>query len=115
MNIYRWIKKRKTEQCTHKKSENHNYIKSDLKLLKAKKIIKQKSEIVSFLQQHGLHIDKHNHYIIYSDDINHMEEALSQAFPKLCASISTTEKEKQLFQISRKKDGTLLFQAHIKY
>ena len=89
-NIYLWSRKR--EKKKRSSVSRDSIIKSDIKLLKQKRIIKQKNEIVTFLKQYGLYIDKHTHYMMCSSDAKQIKEILSKEYPKLHVAFLENQK-----------------------
>lgn len=110
-DIYLWSKKRK--KAKHSNISSDNMIKKDLKILKQKKIIKQKNEIVTFLKQYGLRVDKHKHFMIYSTDAKQIEKVLSKEFPELYVSVLENQKGTRLLTIYNTKKEYLLIQIEI--
>jgi regulation of enolase protein 1 (concanavalin A-like superfamily) len=106
-DIYFWSKERKK---THFKISRTNMIKRDIKMIQNKKIIKQKNEIVTFLKQYSLHVDRHKFYIANATDFDKMEESLTQVFPKLYITASKNQKGHRILQIYDKKKEYLLIQ-----
>lgn len=111
-DIYLWSKKGK--KTKHSNVSGDNVIKRDIKTLKYKKIIKHKSEIVTFLKQYGLFVDKHKHFIIYSNNPKQIEEVLSKEFPEFFVTIMEDPKGTQLLTIYSAKKEHLLIQIIIK-
>lgn len=110
-DIYLWSKERKKEK--RPKINSVSMIKSDIKMLKSRKIIKQKNEIVTILRQYGLHTDKHKHYIINSTDLRKIEVALAKEFPELYVDFLENQKELRLLKIYDTKKEYLLIQVKI--
>ena len=109
-DIYLWSNKRK--KTKHSNISSDNMIKKDLKILK-QKIIKQKNEIVTFLKQYGLRVDKHKHIMICSTDAKQIEKVLSKEFPELYVSVLENQKGTRLLTIYNTKKEYLLIQIEI--
>lgn len=108
-DIYLWTKDKKSKKGTKTKS----LLKSDIEQLKYRKIIKQRSEIVTFLKQYGLRTDSHGHYIVPLTNLSKIEKALSKSFPKRYIVFSKSENGNPRFEIYNKKYDCLLIQVKI--
>lgn len=109
-DIYLWTKEKKPK---HSSISSNNIIKRDIKLLKQKQVIKQKNEIVTFLKQYGLRIDKHKQFMIRLTDAKQIEEVLSKEFSQLYVTVSENQKGTQFLMIYSAKKEYLLMQIKI--
>lgn len=99
----------------HTKINNIDPLKSDIKKLNARKIIKQQKETLDFLKQYGLRTTKHKHnrYSIAAADVKRVEEDLLKEFPKLYVISTEKPKGTLLLEIYNKQYDFLLIQVEI--
>ena len=110
-DIYLWTKDRKEKKQSNINDEN--IIRHDIKILKQKRIIKQKSEIVNLLKTVGMYIDKKHHYSISFSNVENAIYALSKNFPQLSSIILSEQNRDQLMKIYDTKNEHLLIQINI--
>ncbi len=111
-DIYLWSRERKNKK--HRNVSVVHTVNDDIRIIRNKKIIRQKNELVAKLKQYGMRRDKHNHYIIQSGEVTKLEEALHKEFPNLYADFSKNEKGKPILKIFDEKEDQLLMQILIK-
>ena len=110
-DIYLWTKAPKGKKQLDLSHEN--IIKHDIKILKQKRIIKQKNEIIDLLKTVGLYIDKKHRYTISSSNVENAIYALSKNFPQLSIIISSKQNHEQLMEIHDTKEQYFLIQINI--
>ncbi len=111
-DIYLWSKVRKSQKYSSISSDN--MIKTEMRIFKLKKVIKQKNQVFDFLKQYGLCVDKHKNFMISSYNVKQVEKALLKEFPKLHISFSEEQKGERLLKVYNAKKDYLLIQVEIR-
>lgn len=111
-DIYLWSKERKMNNDSQ--PQRKQFFMSVTAMLKAKKIIRQKSLITLFLKQYGLYTSKHGYYMISISNLKQAEKALLKEFPELHIISSENENGNHIFKVYNKKEDYLLIQMYEK-
>ena len=106
-----WSKKKKDPN--YSKESNFDWIKSDLRMLKNKKIIKKQREISDFLKRYGLQINKHKRFFVNSADLKSLEDALINKFHRLHTAVFENQKGELYLNVCDAKTEDILIQIKI--
>ena len=111
-DIYFWFIERKNAEI-HKSQGIGFMLKRDIKLLRNKKIAKEKNELIIFLKQFGMNKDKHNCYILQADKADIVKESLIKEFSDMYV-VYFSDKKKSYLRIYKKKEDLLYIQIGLK-
>ena len=103
-----------SERKSNNKLHNESLIKSNIKIRKNMRIIRQRKELAGKLKKYGLYVDAHKYYIINEADMEEVEKLLISEIGNLYTELTQNARGTRVFNIYRKKDNYLMLSAYVK-